>query len=644
MKTTIGNFFNFISQKEINLSENKVSVETREGYHRIKAVDVTEKDAKPYYLELENGYMLICSKDHKVRTYTGKYKEVRNLKIGERISTKQGNVSVKTITKLKGRIDLLDLEVDELNEYYTNGICSHNSTILDCIKLGLYGKTTNKNLKNIANRRNKNGEIGINFMVNDKLVNIERTYGTSNKLNVIVNGNTYDVSGKKDVQKYVETELLDFSYYVFSNLVSLSIRDFKSFLSMSPADKRLIIDKVFSLSVINDMREELKKIIKDVDKEMNDYKIRTSHINATIETYKSKIEELKKILETNNKLEIENLEKKVSEANLVYVELNDKINQLKEKKNSAEKKDSEIYENVINLKSVIKAKQKELSLYESNKCGTCGSDLTTAYHMEIKKNIEVEMESHIKSIEEYEAKRLKAKDYITNVKTKLDSYKRDMEEISYEMRNSNSKIKELYSKLKSDTDIDGLESLLESQIKTKEEAETNQAKVEKKVKFYGIVDKMLSDKGIKQLAIANIVPSINNTINETLYEFETSFNVEFDQDFNSKVFNRGADIEVSELSSGEQTILDFAVLVTMIKLLKTKYFDLNIIFLDEIFGTLDMDNVYNVLNVLKKLCYDLKLNVYVIHHSILDLSNFDSVIKVEKEDGVFSNLKIEKKE
>ena len=139
------------------------------------------------------------------------------------------------------------------------------STIANVIIFGLYGQVENINLPDLPNRINKNLWVRIKLRCGDRTVVIER--GIAPKLfRAEVNGVSLDQAGKTNVQEYLETEVFEMPYNVFKNVIILSINDFKSFLTMTPKDKRSIIDKLFGFSVINDMLERVKnerKVLKE---------------------------------------------------------------------------------------------------------------------------------------------------------------------------------------------------------------------------------------------------------------------------------------------------------------------------------------------------------------------------------------------
>ena len=67
--------------------------------------------------------------------------------------------------------------------------------------------------------------------------------------------------------------MFDIPYQVFKNIIVLSINDFRSFLTMSPGDKRNIIDRLFGFTIINQMKDSIRserKELRDLIKTIND--------------------------------------------------------------------------------------------------------------------------------------------------------------------------------------------------------------------------------------------------------------------------------------------------------------------------------------------------------------------------------------
>ena len=126
---------------------------------------------------------------------------------------------------------------------------SGKSSMLTVPKLLLFGKTEGSdgkpvNVSEIANWVNKKGWIRGTIQKGNDIFVIERTF-VPQGLSVIKNGESLDKAGLKNMQSIIETEVLDnMPYHIFSNVMILSLNNFKSFVSMSPADKRQIIYRV----------------------------------------------------------------------------------------------------------------------------------------------------------------------------------------------------------------------------------------------------------------------------------------------------------------------------------------------------------------------------------------------------------------
>ena len=155
------------------------------------------------------------------------------------------------------------------------------------------------------------------------------------------------------------------------------------------------------------------------------------------------------------------------------------------------------------------------------------------------------------------------------------------------------------------------------------------------------LDEVLSEKGVKQLAIKSILPSLNNEILNTLLSLHLPYKVVFNEEFNAQIFHMGEEISSQTLSTGEMKKVDFAVLVAIIKLMKIRFSSVNILFLDEIFSSVDPDGVHSILNTLRKLSDDLSMNIFVINHAPMPTEIFDYKIEISKKNN-FSDIAFEK--
>jgi DNA repair exonuclease SbcCD ATPase subunit len=161
------------------------------------------------------------------------------------------------------------------------------------------------------------------------------------------------------------------------------------------------------------------------------------------------------------------------------------------------------------------------------------------------------------------------------------------------------------------------------------------------VNFNKVADQLLSEKGIKQLAIQSILPMFNRYIKELCIEMNVDYDIRFDEEFNAVLTHLGEEISPASLSTGETKKVDIIVLLSLIKLVKMKFPMLNVLFLDEVFSSVDMNNVYHMIKSLGKITRELKLNTVVVNHSTLPHEEFDYILRTSKNNG-FSSIELER--
>jgi DNA repair exonuclease SbcCD ATPase subunit len=116
--------------------------------------------------------------------------------------------------------------------------------------------------------------------------------------------------------------------------------------------------------------------------------------------------------------------------------------------------------------------------------------------------------------------------------------------------------------------------------------------------------------------------------------------VRFNNNFDCEIYSLGELISYKTLSRGQKKKIDFIIIISFIKLLKTKYPSLNILFLDELFSSIDGEGIYEIIKILRSVVKDNSLHTLIINHSELPIEFFDKKFLVEF-DGGFSKLLIE---
>ena len=204
---------------------------------------------------------------------------------------------------------------------------------------------------------------------------------------------------------------------------------------------------------------------------------------------------------------------------------------------------------------------------------------------------------------------------------------------------------ELKSDLKSKTTLkeNNVNPLIELQNKLSKDVEILQEekhKLEKKKEIYDILLSILIDNnGIKNYIASQYIPVINQLISDMMNYMNLNYVIKFDNGFNSSITCNGYNVNYQTLSTGEKKRIDFACVVSFIKFLKLQMGEINLLFLDELFSNIDINGVTDMMDVLRKLGDELKLNIFLIHHAQLEGVMFDKIIQTSKPCG-FSHLDI----
>ena len=128
--------------------------------------------------------------------------------------------------------------------------------------------------------------------------------------------------------------------------------------------------------------------------------------------------------------------------------------------------------------------------------------------------------------------------------------------------------------------------------------------------------------------------------NSTVTAYNTSTDtivITFDNNFDATIVLNGMKIKYTSLSKGQRSRVDFAAIVSFVKFLKLQFGELNLLFLDELFSHVDISGMNDMIDILRSLSTDMKLNIYLIHHAPLQNIMFDKVLQTKMTDG-FSRI------
>lgn len=513
------------------------------------------------------------------------------------------------------------------------------TTISNVIKFLLYGKVDGVNLSDLPNRINKNLWGRIRMVCKKKLIEIER--GVSpNIFKIKIDNKEYDQAGKLNSQDYIEKEFFEIPYHVFRNIIILSINDFKSFLTMSPGDKKNIVDKLFGFSVINDMREIVKKDKKGILEEIKTYEDELNILADSIVSINSKLNELEKLMKAKDVAKIRKFKKDLRELNENKIKLQEARDRVKKNMSEVEKRIQE-HSSLYNIKdNNFKKAKNDLKLYKNKQCPLCESHLDTDFQKERKQHFEdqirlfpdeldiirIEIDELRKRYRDAQSKQHQIISRVSSLETNMKNFKVELVKIA-EGTDKGEEMKQLHALIKED--------------RVREEERTKKRIVKGDKSYYlDILENLLGDEGIKNLAMKTILPALNTNIAAMTKQIHLPFMLKFDDRFNCNITSLGEEINPKTLSTGERKKADFVIIIAMIKLLKLRFPSLNILFLDEIFSSVDFEGIYNILDILHKTIQEINLNTFVINHTVLPSELFDKKIEIVKRNG-FSEFTIE---
>jgi DNA repair exonuclease SbcCD ATPase subunit len=390
------------------------------------------------------------------------------------------------------------------------------------------------------------------------------------------------------------------------------------------------------------MRDLLKEESKNIKLGLERIMGEISATSKSITNSQREIEELTNKLIQNSEEKIKEIEESLEKFKSLLDIHRNKLNEFKEKESLAMSEVRKSLEILNSCKSEINGIDSKISLYRKDKCPTCSGDFRTEFYESLLNDLEKRKKDLTDDLLKFENQYSEAKkqeNLIISSRAEFISKGNKIEMNISNLKNELAKIKSG----RSDDQIASLNKILANLQTDLETFNSTKSRDEGKSIWIKTLDEVLGEKGVKQLAIKTILPSLNKQILELLLELHLPYKVVFNEEFNASIYHMGEEISTQTLSTGEMKKVDFAVLVAVIKLMKIRFASVNLLFLDEIFSSVDPDGVYTILSTLRKICDDMGLNIFVINHAPMPTEIFDWRIDIQKRNN-FSDIKMEKTE
>ena len=520
---------------------------------------------------------------------------------------------------------------------------SGKSSLLDSFDYVLYGKVRGKKkrwstLSTLPNRINGELQNRIKFKSLGTEVEVKRGIGP-NILELYENAVLNERAGKSNIDEKIEN-YIGMDIETFKSFISMSINDFKNFISLTTEEKQLLLDKLFNLEVINILNSILKELNKNNKIRMASLDSEITTLNESIQSIQRSIDKAIEKEKENTQVEIDKIKSDMDSKKEEYTTLKEKVEKIKSKESELSDDLEKEKRQYIILQTDIKGVQKDIDLYDSGKCPTCKTDFDSDHFVSLRstlvekkqslENIKLELESNIKGIKEKQQK----------LQTLSESATKAFNDITYFLKNCKAQIEKLQLKQskedgKASENVSEFENTIDELNKKKQVSNDNVSGCKDKELYYKELNKIFGEDGVKKSIISGIIKPINFFISENIKKMGMNFEVSLDETFTAEIKHLGTQIDHDTLSTGEQKKVNVAILIAYLKLIRTKR-HINVLFLDEVFSSIDLEGISDILLLLKSFSNDYNINIFVVHHALLNHENFDRIIRINKE--IFSSI------
>jgi len=545
---------------------------------------------------------------------------------------------------------------------------SGKSTLLDALTFSLFGKAyRNINKPALINSVNqKDCMVELEFSIGKKEYVIRRGLKPA-VLDISVDGIELDKNASvKDFQNNLESSVLKMNYKSFCSVVILGSR-YDSFMNMSPADRRKVVEDVLDIEIFSEMnvvlRDRLAKL-KELVRE-NDSMLRLNEEKKSLQ--KTNIETTIKERETDIQLMQSKIDViRADIDNDVMTLIEDKVNMSRIKKDISEKRTplenrKKALEDVFrDLNKKQLAIEKEKKFYDDNdSCPTCMQDIDQKFRVGmIAKRIQTskEIDVAVHQLDDTLYTIALEMEGVVKMEAVHDGFSRTIATKESRIRTGTDRITSLNDEIaalrvRNDSPTDAREKVLKDLEDAIADLDIEKYALSQQKKSHDIAYDMLKDSGIKAKIIENYLPIINAQINEHLRDLDFYVKFELDETFNETIKSRHLDeFTYASFSEGEKARIDLALLFTWRKIAELKNsVSTNLLILDEVFdGSLDAigaDEVMAKLLFKQSQHFDGQVrdapsnntNVFVISHKIDLVDKFTETIKFEKVRG-FSKM------
>lgn len=511
------------------------------------------------------------------------------------------------------------------------------TTILSALVWGAYGKNlkgkSDVNTWEKYRPKNYNGtKVEIYFGKDGKTHKITRCLkykgevnGAKGKDRLIYEIDTVEVSEKNkgEIQALIDADL-GMSYSLFMNSILFG-QGMKRLIQESSSYKKDLFEEIFELEYISKARDIAKGYYTEALREYNEISQKYSSSKEKKQSIQRMLDDLKK--QANHVKNDLSSRVKVLEKKLSLLAKAKKENELKETvtyKNRIEQRIQEARDNQKELLNKINDAKKKtrVSLEEF-----IGVIIKLLKRGDIKNSLKrlMEVKKAFGDIERLQDKCSKLADKISNYRDKLEEL-RDQEyeanKVQRDIDLTHVEIKKLLSEKRAGVNL-GLIKKYKTQLSTisyklqsiESEMEEKRAKVDN---YKWVMDDPLGNRGIKAFLFESSLDILNETLESysEVLGFSILFYVDIQgvkKDFNTQIIMDGIEVSYEELSGGQKTLVNIAMVLAMNSMIRRNC-RINVLFLDEVFEGLDREYCDTVSKLLERISITEKLTVFMVTH------------------------------
>jgi len=645
-----------VNRKFINsIDLTNLEIETDSGWQPLSTIHKTI----PYttwHIETVSGLTLDCADTHIVFDHNYNEIFVKDIVPWEsKIITKNGVDVVCKVDEKSCQENMFDVTVNHpAHRFYSNGILSHNTTIINALSYALYGEALTKIRKeNLINKTNgKDMVVTIDFEKDGSAYRIERGR-KPNVLRFYVNNTEQDDNtaqgDSRETQKEIEI-LLGMSHDMFKHVVALNTYT-EPFLSMRANDQRQMIEQLLGITMLSEKADALKEQIKEVKDsvKLEDFRIKAvKEANEHVGTQVSKLERRSVMWETKKQEDSVNLQTAITALESVNIEAELEAHRClvtyKEHARNIRDLDTAITANqktVVAGNSKVEKYTKELEQLQDHKCFTCGQE----FHDSKQEQLIVSKQEDIAELQDdiaTAAQGLQSLEQALLDVGKLEDCPPTFYDSIDDAYNHKQQVDTLQTQLKQKQQESNLYTGQIQEMKTTAVREINYNIINefnRRLEHQDFLLKLLTNKDsfIRKTIIDQNLAYLNARLSYYLDKIGLPHQVTFLSDLTVDIQELGRDLDFDNLSRGERNRLILSLSWAFRDVWESLYQPINVLFIDEVIDHgMDGMGVESSLAILKKMAREGNKAVWLISHKDELAGRVNNVLNVVKENGFTS--------